>query len=83
MEYNRRETIAIEYRSMSAAIITENELNVGYSADGSSCGPSSQGDTPNDLHRNVLGGVDCYFGDGTDRLRAIPVHVVRDEVIVA
>ena len=49
----------------------------------SACGIHTQGDTIDDLRRNVREAVDCYFDDDIARPRLIRLHYVRDEVLVA
>ena len=63
--------------------VAEDELDGGYSASALGFGIHTQGDTIDELHRNVREAVDCYFDDGTDRPRLIRLHYVRDEVLVA
>ena len=74
-------------RPMSGAEIifevTEDELDGGFSASALGFGIHTQGDTTDELHRNVREAVDCYFDDGMTRPRLIRLHYVRDEVLVA
>ena len=63
--------------------VSEDELDGGYSASALGFGIHTQGDTMDELRRNVREAVDCYFDDGTDRPRLIRLHYVRDEVLVA
>ena len=62
---------------------SEDEFDGGYSASALGFGIHTQGDTIEDLHRNVREAVDCYFDDGMERPRLIRFHYVRDEVLVA
>ena len=63
--------------------VSEDELDGGYSASALGFGIHTQGDTIEDLHRDVREAVDCYFDDGMERPRLIRLHYVRDEVLVA
>ena len=63
--------------------VSEDELDGGYSASALGFGIHTQGDTMDDLRRNVREAVDCYFDDSVDRPRLIRLHYVRDEVLVA
>ena len=63
--------------------VAEDELDGGFSASALGFGIHTQGDTIDEIHRNVREAVDCYFDDGTDRPRLIRLHYVRDEVLVA
>ena len=63
--------------------VSEDELDGGYSASALGFGIHTQGDTMDDLRRNVREAVDCYFDDSADRPRLIRLHYVRDEVLVA
>ena len=62
---------------------SEDELDGGYSASTLGFGIHTQGDTMDELRRNVRESVDCYFDDSTERPRLIRLHYVRDEVLVA
>ena len=63
--------------------VSEDELDGGYSASALGFGIHTQGDSMDDLRRNVREAVDCYFDDDADRPRVIRLHYVRDEVLVA
>ena len=63
--------------------VSEDELDGGYSASALGFGIHTQGDTLDELRRNVREAVDCYFDDDTARPRLIRLHFVRDEVLVA
>ena len=63
--------------------VSEDELDGGYAASALGFGIHTQGDTMDDLRRNVREAVDCYFDDSADRPRLIRLNYVRDEVIVA
>ena len=63
--------------------VTEDETDGGYSASAIGYGIHTQGDSLDDLRRNVREAVDCYFDDTTARPKLIRLHFVRDEVITA
>ena len=63
--------------------VTEDELDGGFSASALGFGIHTQGDTTDELHRNVREAVDCFFDDGMTRPSLIRLHYVRDEVLVA
>ena len=63
--------------------VSEDEVDGGYSASALGFGIHTQGDTFEDLRRNVREAVDCYFDEGMDRPRLIRLHYVRNEVLVA
>ena len=63
--------------------VSEDELDGGYSASALGFGIHTQGDTLDELRRNVREAVDCYFDDSMARPRLIRLHFVRDEVLVA
>ena len=63
--------------------VSDDELDGGYSASALGFGIHAQGNSMDDLRRNVREAVDCYFDDATDRPRLIRLHYVRDEVLVA
>ena len=62
--------------------VSEDELDGGYSASALGFGIRTQGDTFDELRRNVREAVDCYFDDVMERPRLIRLHYVRDEVLV-
>ena len=63
--------------------VSEDELDGGYSASALGFGIHTEGNTLDELRRNVREAVDCYFDDGMERPRLIRLHYVRDEVLVA
>jgi len=63
--------------------VSEDELDGGYSASALGFGIHTQGDTLDELRRNVREAVDCYFDDAMERPRLIRLHYVHDEVLVA
>ena len=63
--------------------VSEDELDGGYSASALGFGIHTEGETLDELRRNVREAVDCYFDDSMDRPRLIRLHYVKDEVLVA
>ena len=63
--------------------VSEDELDGGYSASALGFGIHTEGDTLDELRRNVREAVDCYFDDSMTRPSLIRLHYVRDEVLVA
>ena len=61
--------------------ITEDEVDGGYSATALGYGIHTQGDSVDDIGRNVREAVECYFEDGMPRPNLIRLHFVRDEVL--
>ena len=63
--------------------VSEDEIDGGYSASALGYGIHTQADTLDELRRNVLEAVECYFDDDMDRPRLIRLHHVWDEVLLA
>ena len=63
--------------------VSEDEFDGGFSASALGFGIHTQGDTMDELRRNVREAVDCYVDEITERPRLIRLHYVRDEVLVA
>lgn len=63
--------------------ITEDELDSGYCASALGYGIHTQGDSLEEIRRNVKEAVDCYFDDTMPRPKVIRLHFVRDELLVA
>lgn len=61
--------------------ITEDEVDGGYSATALGYGIHTQGDSVDDIRRNVREVVECYFDDGMPRPKLIRLHFVRGEVL--
>lgn len=59
------------------------EVDGGYSANAPGYGIHTQGDSVDDVRRNVLEAVDCHFGDTRERPNRIGTHVVRGTILVA
>ena len=63
--------------------VIEDEVDGGYSASALGYGIHTQGDRVEEVRRNVLEAVDCYFDETMDRPGLIRLHFVRDEILVA
>ncbi len=63
--------------------VSDDEVDGGYSASALGYGIHTQGDTFEDIRRNVKEAVACYFDDEADRPGVIRLYFVRDEVLVA
>ena len=60
--------------------VAEDEIDGGYSASAMGLSIHTQGETLDELRRNVREAVECYFDEGEDHPRVIRLHFVRDEV---
>lgn len=63
--------------------VSEDEVDGGYSASALRYGIHTQGDSLEEIRRNVKEAVDCYFDDTMPRPKVISLHFVRDEVLMA
>ena len=63
--------------------VTEDEVEGGYSASALGYGIHTQGDCVEEIRRNVLEAVGCYFDETMNRPGLIRLHFVRDEILVA
>lgn len=63
--------------------VTEDEADGGYTASALGYGIHTQGDSLEDIRRNVREAVDCYFDDSMPRPEIIRLHFVRDELLAA
>ena len=61
--------------------VSEDETDGGYSASALGYGIHTQGETIDELRRNVREAVDCYFDSTMQRPGLIRLHFVRDEVL--
>ena len=61
--------------------VSEDEIDHGYSARALGYGIHTQGETLEELGRNVMEAVDCYFDPGMERPKLIRLHIVHDEGI--
>lgn len=62
--------------------VTEDEIDGGYSASALGYGIHTQGDSVEEIRRNVREAVDCYFDEKMAKPGIIRLHFVRDEVLV-
>lgn len=60
--------------------VSEDEVDGGYSASALGYGIHTQGDSVEDIRRNVREAADCYFDDTMPRPKLIRLHFVGDEV---
>ncbi|MCZ0936621.1 MAG: 2-oxoisovalerate dehydrogenase [Gemmatimonadetes bacterium] len=63
--------------------VTEDEVDGGYSASALGFGIHTQGDSVQEIRRNVKEAVDCYFDETMAKPGIIRLHFVRDEILVA
>lgn len=63
--------------------VTEDEADGGYTASALGYGIHTQGDSLEDIRRNVREAVDCHFGNSMARSEIIRLHFVRDELLAA
>ena len=61
--------------------VSEDETDGGYSASALGYGIHTDGETVEELRRNVKEAVECYFDDSMQRPVLIRLHFVRDEVL--
>ena len=83
IECRRSRTEIAMYRTEIIFEVNEDEIDGGYSANALGFGIHTQGDTLDELRRNVREAVDCYFYENMERPRLIRLHYVRDEVLLA
>lgn len=55
--------------------VTEDEVDGGYSASAIGYGIHTQGDSMDEIRRNVLEAVDCHFDEGMERPGVIGLHL--------
>ena len=58
-------------------------MDGGYTASAPGYGIHTEGDSLEDIRRNVKETVDCYFDDTMPRPKLIRLHFVREGVLVA
>ncbi len=63
--------------------VTEDDVDGGYSASALGYGIHTQGNSLDEIRRNIKEAVDCYFDDTMPRPTMIRLHFVRDELLVA
>ena len=61
--------------------VNEDEVDGGYSASALGYGIHTEGETIEELRRNVREAVECYFDEKMKRPGIIRLHFVRDEVL--
>ncbi len=62
--------------------VAEDEVDGGYSASAIGFGIHTQGDSLEELRRNVKEALDCHFDESMSKPRSIRLRFVRDEVLV-
>ena len=63
--------------------VHEDEVDGGYTANALGYGIHTEGDSLEEIRRNVREAVDCYFDGAMSRPKLIRLHIVRDEVFAA
>lgn len=63
--------------------VVEDELDGGYSAKALGFGIHTQGESIEELRRNVREAMECFFDETMDRPTLIRLHYVRDEMLMA
>lgn len=61
--------------------VSEDEIDGGYAASALGYGIHTDGDTLEELRRNVKEAVGCFFDETMELPRVIRLHFVRDEVL--
>ena len=61
--------------------VREDRIDGGYFACALGCGIRTQADTLEELRRNILDAVDCYFDDPAHVPKVIRTHGVIEEVL--
>ena len=61
--------------------VNEDEVDGGYSASALGYGILTEGETIEELRRNVREAVECYFDETMKRPGIIRLHFVRDDVL--
>ena len=63
--------------------VTQDDVDGGYSASALEYSIHTQGDSFEEIRRNVKEAVDCYSDDSMSRPKLSRLHFVRDEVVEA
>ncbi len=63
--------------------VIDDEVDGGFSASALGLGIHTQGDSLDEIWRNIKEAVDCYFDDTIPRPKLICLHFVRDEILGA
>lgn len=61
--------------------IREDEYDGGYTASALGCGIHTEGETVDELKKNIKEAVECYFGQPEMSSTLIRLHFVRDELL--
>ena len=61
--------------------VSQEDSGGGYSASAVDYGIHTEGDTVEQLRRNVKEAVECYFDETMPRPASVRLHFVRDEVL--
>ncbi len=61
--------------------VNEDEVDGGYSASALGYGIHTEGESVEELRRNVREAVECYFDETMKRPGIIRLHFVRDEIL--
>ena len=63
--------------------VSEDEAGGGYSASALGWSIRTQGDSVDEVRRNVREAVDCHFDEAIARPTSIRLRFVREEILVA
>lgn len=61
--------------------VREDDLDGGFIASALGLGIHTQGETIEELRKNVKEVVDCYFDEAMEAPKVIRLHFVRDELL--
>ena len=61
--------------------VREDDVDGGYTASALGCAIHTQGETLDELRRNVREAVECHFDRPQDLPGIVRLHFVRDEVL--
>lgn len=61
--------------------VREDEIDGGYVASALGAGIHTEGETIDDLKRNLRDALACHFDSPADMPRIVRLHFVRDEVL--
>ena len=61
--------------------VSQEDSGGGYAASAVGYGIHTEGDTVEELRRNVKEAVECYFDETMARPASVRLHFVRDEVL--
>lgn len=60
--------------------VKEDEVDGGFVASALGVGIHTQGETIEDLKKNIKEAIDCYFDDPQEKSALVRLHQVKDEV---